>query len=255
MGAIVNGLALHGWRAFGAGFLIFSDYMKGSIRLAAVMRIPSIFVFTHDSIGLGEDGPTHQPIEQLATLRATPHLNVVRPAGFNETAQGLALRAHADRHADRAGALAPGPAGVGPGRRAGRRDRARRLRAPRRRGPRPDPHRLGLRGPRRRRRAQAARGRRAARAAREHAVHGPLRRAGRRPTATACCRRRCAPASRSRRRARSAGTAGSATMGDVVAMEGFGASGAGEAPLRALRLHGGGGGRARASRGERAGRG
>ena len=87
MGAIVNGLVLHGLRAFGAGFLIFSDYMKGSIRLAAVMRIPSIFVFTHDSIGLGEDGPTHQPIEQLATLRATPNLNVVRPAGFNETAQ------------------------------------------------------------------------------------------------------------------------------------------------------------------------
>jgi transketolase len=86
MGAIVNGLVLHGLRAFGAGFLIFSDYMKGAIRLAAVMRIPSIFVFTHDSIGLGEDGPTHQPIEQLATLRATPNVDVVRPAGFNETA-------------------------------------------------------------------------------------------------------------------------------------------------------------------------
>jgi transketolase len=82
----VNGLVLSGFRAFGAGFLIFSDYMKGSIRLSAVMRIPSTFVFTHDSIGLGEDGPTHQPIEQLATLRATPNLNVVRPAGFNETA-------------------------------------------------------------------------------------------------------------------------------------------------------------------------
>jgi transketolase len=61
--------------------------MKGSIRLAALMHIPSVFVFTHDSIGLGEDGPTHQPIEQLATLRATPNLNVVRPAGFNETAR------------------------------------------------------------------------------------------------------------------------------------------------------------------------
>jgi transketolase len=86
MGAIVNGLVLSGLRAFGSGFLIFSDYMKGSIRLAAVMRIPTIFVFTHDSIGVGEDGPTHQPIEQLATLRATPNLNLVRPAGFNETA-------------------------------------------------------------------------------------------------------------------------------------------------------------------------
>jgi transketolase len=86
MGTIVNGLTLSGFRAFGAGFLIFSDYMKAPIRLAALMRIPSAFVFTHDSIGLGEDGPTHQPVEQLATLRATPHLNLVRPAGFNETA-------------------------------------------------------------------------------------------------------------------------------------------------------------------------
>ena len=86
MGAIVNGLVLSGFRAFGAGFFIFSDYMKASLRLAAIMRIPSTFVFTHDSIGVGEDGPTHQPIEQLAALRATPNINVVRPAGFNETA-------------------------------------------------------------------------------------------------------------------------------------------------------------------------
>jgi transketolase len=103
MGAIVNGLTLTGFRAFGAGFLIFSDYMKGAIRLAAVMRIPSTFVFTHDSIGVGEDGPTHQPIEQLVTLRATPNLDLVRPAGFNETA--LAWR-HALRQADRPTALA-----------------------------------------------------------------------------------------------------------------------------------------------------
>src|SRR5215218_2846962 len=103
MGAIVNGLTLTGLRAFGAGFLIFSDYMKGAIRLAAIMRIPSTFVFTHDSIGVGEDGPTHQPIEQLATLRATPNLDVVRPAGFNETA--LAWR-HALRQTDRPTALA-----------------------------------------------------------------------------------------------------------------------------------------------------
>ena len=103
MGAIVNGLVLSGFRAFGAGFLIFSDYMKGSIRLAAIMRIPSTFVFTHDSIGVGEDGPTHQPIEQLVTLRATPNLDVVRPAGFNET--GLAWR-HALRQTDRPTVLA-----------------------------------------------------------------------------------------------------------------------------------------------------
>jgi transketolase len=86
MGAVVNGLTLHYLRAYGATFLIFSDYMKAAIRIAALMRMPSIFVFTHDSIGLGEDGPTHQPIEQLVALRATPNLNVVRPAGANETA-------------------------------------------------------------------------------------------------------------------------------------------------------------------------
>jgi transketolase len=86
MGAIVNGMVLHGFRAFGSTFLIFSDYMKGAIRLSAVMGIPSVWVFTHDSIGLGEDGPTHQPIEQLAHLRATPNLYTVRPAGANETA-------------------------------------------------------------------------------------------------------------------------------------------------------------------------
>jgi transketolase len=103
MGAVVNGLLLQGFRAFGATFLIFNDYMKASVRLAAVMRIPSIFVYTHDSIGLGEDGPTHQPIEQLAQLRATPNVDVVRPAGFNETALAWA---HALRQTDRPTALA-----------------------------------------------------------------------------------------------------------------------------------------------------
>jgi transketolase len=86
MGAIVNGLCLHGLKAFGSTFFTFSDYMKGAIRLAALMHLPAIHVFTHDSIGLGEDGPTHQPIEQLAHLRATPNLYMVRPAGANETA-------------------------------------------------------------------------------------------------------------------------------------------------------------------------
>jgi transketolase len=86
MGAAVNGLNLHGLRAFGSTFFNFLDYMKPAVRLAALMRLPSIFVYTHDSIGLGEDGPTHQPIEQLAILRATPNTYVVRPAGANETA-------------------------------------------------------------------------------------------------------------------------------------------------------------------------
>jgi transketolase len=84
--AAVNGITLHGGaRAFGASFLIFSDYCRPSIRLAALMKCPSIFVFTHDSIGLGEDGPTHQPIEHLMSLRAIPNLNVMRPADANET--------------------------------------------------------------------------------------------------------------------------------------------------------------------------
>jgi transketolase len=94
MGAIVNGLGLHGFRAYGATFLTFSDYMRGAVRLSALMKLPSIWVYTHDSIGLGEDGPTHQPVEHLAALRAMPRLNVVRPADANETALGwrFALR-------------------------------------------------------------------------------------------------------------------------------------------------------------------
>lgn len=87
MGSILNGIVLHGnTRAFGGTFLIFSDYMRPAVRLAALMGIPSIFVWTHDSVALGEDGPTHQPIEQLSTLRAIPNLDIVRPADGNETA-------------------------------------------------------------------------------------------------------------------------------------------------------------------------
>jgi transketolase len=83
----VNGLTVSGIRAFGATFFNFSDYMRASIRLAALMEAPSIFVFTHDSIGVGEDGPTHQPIEQLASLRAMPNLIVLRPGDANEVVE------------------------------------------------------------------------------------------------------------------------------------------------------------------------
>jgi transketolase len=86
MGAIVNGLVLHGLRAFGSTFFNFLDYMKPAVRIASLMEVPTIHVFTHDSIGLGEDGPTHQPIEQLATLRAQPNIYAVRPGDANETA-------------------------------------------------------------------------------------------------------------------------------------------------------------------------
>jgi len=86
MGAIVNGLAYHGgFIPYGATFLVFTDYMRGAIRISALAHLHVIWVMTHDSIGLGEDGPTHQPVEQLAALRAIPNLVVIRPADANET--------------------------------------------------------------------------------------------------------------------------------------------------------------------------
>ena len=103
MGAVMNGIALHGGtRVYGGTFLVFSDYMRGAVRLAALMKLPVTYVWTHDSIGLGEDGPTHQPIEHLAALRAIPGLDVVRPADANETA--VAWRQILER--------ASGPAGL-----------------------------------------------------------------------------------------------------------------------------------------------
>jgi len=88
MGSILNGMALHGGVIpYGGTFLIFSDYMRPAIRLAALMGLKVIYIFTHDSIGLGEDGPTHQPIEQLTALRAIPNLKVIRPCDANETAE------------------------------------------------------------------------------------------------------------------------------------------------------------------------
>ena len=103
MGAILNGIVLHGnTRVFGGTFLIFSDYMRPAVRLAALMKVPTIFVWTHDSVALGEDGPTHQPIEQIATLRAIPGLDIVRPGDANETA--YAWKAMLERR--------EGPAGI-----------------------------------------------------------------------------------------------------------------------------------------------
>jgi transketolase len=88
MGAVLNGISLHGLtRAFGGTFLVFSDYMRAPVRLASLMGLPSLFIWTHDSVGVGEDGPTHQPIEHLWALRAIPELCVVRPADANETAE------------------------------------------------------------------------------------------------------------------------------------------------------------------------
>ncbi|MFD0888300.1 transketolase C-terminal domain-containing protein, partial [Streptosporangium algeriense] len=104
MGAILNGIALHGGtRPYGGTFLVFSDYMRPAVRLAALMQLPVIYVWTHDSIGLGEDGPTHQPIEHLWSLRAIPGLDVVRPADANET---VAAWRTVIEHTDRPAALA-----------------------------------------------------------------------------------------------------------------------------------------------------
>ena len=101
MGAVMNGIALHGGtRVYGGTFLVFSDYMRGAVRLAALMQLPVTYVWTHDSIGLGEDGPTHQPVEHLASLRAVPGLDVVRPADANETAVAWrTILEHTDRPA------------------------------------------------------------------------------------------------------------------------------------------------------------
>ena len=101
MGSIMNGIALHGGtRVYGGTFLVFSDYMRPAVRLASLMQLPVTYVWTHDSIGLGEDGPTHQPVEHLAALRAIPGLDVVRPADANETvAAWQTILGHTDRPA------------------------------------------------------------------------------------------------------------------------------------------------------------
>ena len=110
MGAISNGMAVSKLRPYASTFLIFSDYMKGAMRLAALMGLPVTYVFTHDSIGLGEDGPTHQSIEQLATLRATPDMLVLRPADANETAEAWEGHSRSIGAAGVAGPVAAGPA-------------------------------------------------------------------------------------------------------------------------------------------------
>jgi transketolase len=95
--AAVNGMVLHGGvRSYGGSFFCFTDYCRPSIRLAALMEIPSIYVFTHDSVGLGEDGPTHQPVEHLTAMRAIPNLNVFRPADGNETSAGWKVAVQSD---------------------------------------------------------------------------------------------------------------------------------------------------------------
>ncbi len=143
MGAILNGIALSGGtRPYGGTFLQFSDYMRGAVRLTAMMELPVTFVWTHDSIGLGEDGPTHQPIEHLWSLRNIPHLEVVRPGDANETV--VAWRTILERGPARGAVPDPAePAGAGPlrGTRGGRQGGPGRVRAGRRDRCDPDRHR------------------------------------------------------------------------------------------------------------------
>ena len=179
MGSILNGIAVHGGtRVYGGTFLQFSDYMRGAVRLAALMEQPVTYVWTHDSVGLGEDGPTHQPIEHLWSLRNIPHLDVVRPADANETAAAWqAILEHTDRPA--ALCLQPAErADVRPGDlRPGRGRGARRVRDGGRH--RRDLDRDRVRGADRGRGARAARRRRHLGPGRVDAVHGMVYRAGR----------------------------------------------------------------------------
>ena len=98
MGSITNGMALAGLRAYCSGFLIFSDYMKPPIRLASIMELPVVYIFTHDSIGVGEDGPTHQPVEQIVALRSIPGMIVLRPADANEVSEAWRVAMHQKHH-------------------------------------------------------------------------------------------------------------------------------------------------------------
>ena len=132
MGAIVNGAAAHGGivKPYGSTFLVFSDYMRGSVRLSALMGLPVLWVWTHDSVGVGEDGPTHQPIEHYAALRAIPNLWVMRPGRPQRDSRSVARGARTPRRSRGPAALAPERRGARPLRGGSRGDaRARRLRA------------------------------------------------------------------------------------------------------------------------------
>ena len=210
MGAIVNGLAAHGaMLPYGSTFLIFSDYMRPPIRLAALMRLHVVHVFTHDSIALGEDGPTHQPVEQLAGLRAIPGLTVIRPCDANETAVAWRIAVEAR---DRPVVLVlspPGPAHARPHALRVGRARARwRVCAARRarEGPAADPHRQRFGGPVDRCRGGAPASRRRRGTLRVDAKLRSLRRAIRR----AACSRAAARGARAARR-----RSGIAAMGGI----------------------------------------
>ena len=222
MGAILNGIALHGLtRPYGGTFLVFSDYMRGAVRLAALMKQPVTYVWTHDSIGLGEDGPTHQPVEHLWALRAIPGLDVVRPADASETAVAWkTILEHTDR-----------PAGLCLTRQTSRSSTGRCSARRRGRGPR----RLRAGRGRRRRRPRSSSSAPAARC-RSRWPRGTCCRPAEwppgwspcrawsgspsrtRPTGMRCCRARSGPGSAWRRAWRSAGGSSSATWARASAL-------------------------------------
>ena len=216
MAAIVNGMAVHGGvRPYVATFLVFVDYMRPAMRLAALMELPVIYVLTHDSIGVGEDGPTHQPIEHLAILRAIPNCIDLRPADANETVEAWKIALQHDDGPVGAHAHAPEPADHRPRQvRAGERHRPRRLRAGRRRRrrrPGRDPHRQRQRGRTGARGARAPRRRGRALAGRQHGVLAAVRAPGRGLPRERAAARLPPPAGRRGGRHASAGSAGSAT--------------------------------------------
>ena len=182
MGAILNGIALHGGtRPYGGTFLTFSDYMRGAVRLAALMKLPVTYVWTHDSIGLGEDGPTHQPVEHLWALRAIPNLAVVRPGDANETAAAWKTDPGAAHQPVGARPVPAEPAGIRPVERPGLGGRGGQGRLRDRRGgrrPRGDPDRHRQRAADRAGGPGPAAGRRHADPGGVHALRGVVRGAG-----------------------------------------------------------------------------
>ena len=234
MGAILNGMSLSKVRPFGSGFLIFSDYCRPTIRLSALMEIPVIYIFTHDSIGVGEDGPTHQPVEHLASLRAIPGLLTIRPGRRQRGRRGVAddhaaapraggARAAAARRCRRSTAAGtPPPSGVARGAYVladapGGKPEVLLIGT----GSEVEPLRRGLR---------AARRRTACGPASSACRPGSCSSASPRTTATRCCRRPSRRGSRSSRRRRSAGAATSGRTARCIGMHTFGAS----APLKEL---------------------
>ena len=246
MGAIVNGACAHGGivKPYGSTFLIFSDYMRGAVRLSALMGLPVVWVWTHDSVGLGEDGPTHQPIEHFASLRAIPHLWVIRPGDPNETT--VAWQVALEREDGPVALLLSrqNVAGARP-QRGRRRPRARagRLRAVglgcgcRRQAPSGPEIVLiatGAEVPPTLEAGRALAQRGSARARRLDAVHGAVRSADRGlPRRGAAAGGQGAPGGRAGRDA-SAGGSGSGLDGDVLGLDRFGASAPGTTVLEKL---------------------